>query len=71
MKGMVEKEFIKKAASYIFEQSECTIEEALSFVYNSETYSLVDRGSIDSEKYGVQELLRIFKEEVSGGRVQL
>lgn len=60
--------FVRQAALYIAELKSLSIEDALSFVYNSETFRLIDESKLDN--MNVQQMLDIFKKELVSGKVQ-
>ncbi len=66
--SIVELDFVKQAALFIAESKFLTVEDALSFVYNSETFRLLDENELDGKS--LEQLLDIFKKEMALGRVQ-
>ena len=61
--------FVKEAALYIAQTKSLSIEDALSVVYNSETFRLIDENkSIDMT---LPQLLDIFKQEIISGKIQI
>lgn len=60
-------DFIKCAALYIAESNSLAIGDALSFVYNSETFRLLEEGGIEDRT--LEQLLETFKKEMVSGKV--
>ena len=60
--------FVKQAALYIAESKSLSVEDALSIVYNSETFRHIDENSLEGKT--LPQLLDIFKEEIVSGKVQ-
>lgn len=60
-------DFIKRAALYIAESNSLAIGDALSFVYNSETFRLLEEGGIEDRT--LEQLLETFKKEMVSGKV--
>jgi hypothetical protein len=60
-------DFIKRAALYIAESNSLAIGDALSFVYNSETFRLLEDGELEDKT--LEQLLEIFKKEMVSGKV--
>ena len=61
--------FVKEAALYIAQTKSLSIEDALSVVYNSETFRLIDEK--DAGDMTLPQLLDIFKQEIVSGKVQI
>ena len=61
--------FVKEAALYIAQTKSLSIEDALSVVYNSETFRLIDENEASSMT--LPQMLDIFKQEVVSGKVQI
>ena len=59
--------FVKEAALYIAQTKSLSIEDALSVVYNSETFRLIDENEVGDMT--LPQLLDIFKQEVVSGKV--
>ena len=59
--------FVKEAALYIAQTKSLSIEDALSVVYNSETFRLIDDNEVGDMT--LPQLLDIFKQEVVSGKV--
>lgn len=64
----VELDFVRQAAFFIAESKSLTVEDALSFVYNSETFRMLDENEFEGKS--IEQLLDIFKKEMALGRVQ-
>lgn len=64
----VELDFVRQAALFIAESKSLTVEDALSFVYNSETFRMLDENEFEGKS--IEQLLDIFKKEMALGRVQ-
>ena len=60
-------DFIKRAALHIAESNSLAIGDALSFVYNSETFRLLEEGGIEDRT--LEQLLETFKKEMVSGKV--
>jgi hypothetical protein len=60
-------DFIKRAALYIAESNSLAIGDALSFVYNSETFRLLEDGDLEDKT--LEQLLETFKKEMVSGKV--
>ncbi len=65
---IVELDFVKQAALFIAESKSLTVEDALSFVYNSETFRMLDENEFEGKS--LEQLLNIFKKEMLSGKVQ-
>ena len=61
--------FVKEAALYIAQTKSLSIEDALSVVYNSETFRLIDDNEVGDMT--LPQLLDIFKQEVVSGKIQI
>lgn len=61
--------FVREAALYIAQAKSLSIADALSVVYNSETFRLIDEN--ESGDMTLPQLLDIFKQEVVSGRIQI
>ena len=61
--------FVKEAALYIAQTKSLSIEDALSVVYNSETFRLIDENEVGDMT--LPQLLDIFKQEVVSGKIQI
>lgn len=61
--------FVKEAALYIAQTKSLSIEDALSVVYNSETFRLIDEN--ESGNMTMPQMLDIFKQEVVSGKIQI
>lgn len=61
--------FVKEAALYIAQTKSLSIEDALSVVYNSETFRLIDENEVGDMT--LPQLLDIFKQEVVSGKVHI
>lgn len=60
--------FVKRAALYIAEVKSLSIEDALSYVYNSDTFHILDeKQHVDMD---VHQLLDTFKQELVSGKVE-
>lgn len=59
--------FVKEAALYIAQTKSLSIEDALSVVYNSETFRLIDEN--ESGSMTLPQMLDIFKQEIVSGKV--
>ena len=60
--------FVKRAALYIAEVKSLSIEDALSCVYNSDTFRILDeKQHVDMD---VHQLLDTFKQELVSGKVE-
>lgn len=59
--------FVKEAALYIAQTKSLSIEDALSVVYNSETFRLIDEN--ESGSMPLPQMLDIFKQEIVSGKV--
>lgn len=60
--------FVKRAALYIAEFKSLSIEDALSYVYNSDTFRILDeKQHVDMD---VHQLLDTFKQELVSGKVE-
>lgn len=60
--------FVKRAALYIAEVKSLSIEDALSYVYNSDTFRILDeKQHVDMD---VHQLLDTFKQELVSGKVE-
>lgn len=66
--SIVELDFVRQAALFIAESKSLTIEDALSFVYNSETFRLLDENEFEGKS--LEQLLDIFKKEMTSGKIQ-
>lgn len=66
--SIVELDFVRQAALFIAESKSLTIEDALSFVYNSETFRLLDKNELEGKS--LEQLLDIFKKEMTSGKIQ-
>ncbi len=66
--SIVELDFVRQAALFIAESKSLTIEDALSFVYNSETFRLLDENELEGKS--LEQLLDIFKKEMTSGKIQ-
>ena len=64
----VELDFVRQSALFIAESKSLTVEDALSFVYNSETFRMLDENEFEGKS--IEQLLDIFKKEMALGRVQ-
>lgn len=64
----VELDFVRQVALFIAESKSLTVEDALSFVYNSETFRMLDENEFEGKS--IEQLLDIFKKEMALGRVQ-
>ncbi len=60
-------DFVKQAALFIAEFKSLSVEDALSVVYNSETFRIIDENR--AEGLTPQQLLEMFKNEVVTGKV--
>lgn len=60
--------FVRQAALFMAESKSLPIEDALSFVYNSDTFRLIDENKICGKD--VQQMLEMFKKEIVSGKVQ-
>ena len=65
----ISNEFITKAGLYIAEAKSLSVEDALSYVYNSETFQMIENGQMDGKP--LEELMRYFIHEVRFGTVGL
>ena len=65
--SIVELDFVRQAALFIAESKSLTIEDALSFVYNSETFRLLDENEFEGKS--LEQLLDIFKKEMTSGKI--
>lgn len=65
---IIELDFVRQAALFIAESKSLTIEDALSFVYNSETFRMLDENEFKGKS--LEQLLNIFKKEMLSGKVQ-
>lgn len=61
--------FVKEAALYIAQTKSLSIEDALSVVYNSETFRLIDENK--SRDMTLPQLLDIFKQEIISGKIHI
>ena len=61
-------DFVKQAALHIAESKSLSIEDALSIVYNSETFRYIDENTLKDKT--LPQLLDIFMEELVSGKVQ-
>lgn len=61
--------FVKEAALYIAQTKSLSIEDALSVVYNSDTFRLIDEN--EAVDMPLPQMLKIFKQEVVSGKVQI
>ena len=61
--------FVKEAALYIAQTKSLSIEDALSVVYNSETFRLIDEN--ESGNMTMPQMLDTFKQEVVSGKIQI
>ena len=61
--------FVKEAALYIAQTKSLSIEDALSVVYNSETFRLIDEN--EAGDMPLPQMLDIFKKEVVSGKIQI
>lgn len=60
--------FVKRAALYIAEVKSLSIEDALSYVYNSDTFRILEeKQHVDMD---VHQLLDTFKQELVSGKVE-
>lgn len=60
--------FVKRAALCIAEDKSLSIEDALSYVYNSDTFRILDeKQHVDMD---VHQLLDTFKQELVSGKVE-
>ena len=60
--------FVKRAALCIAEVKSLSIEDALSYVYNSDTFRILDeKQHVDMD---VHQLLDTFKQELVSGKVE-
>lgn len=66
--SIIELDFVRQAALFIAESKSLTVEDALSFVYNSETFRMLDENEFEGKS--IEQLLDIFKKEMALGRVQ-
>lgn len=60
-------DFVKQSALYIAELKSLSIEDALSVVYNSETFRLIDMN--EAEGMTLPQLLETFKQEIISGKL--
>ncbi len=61
-----ELDFITQASLFIAESHSLPIENAMSYVYNSDTFHTLETGGFNDKS--VNELLDIFKNEISLGK---
>ncbi len=61
--------FAKKAAMYIAEDKALTVDEALSYVYNSETFRTLEDGNPQTCGISDDDLVNIFRKEMSSGEI--
>ena len=61
--------FVREAALYIAQTKSLSIEDALSVVYNSDTFRLIDEN--EAVDMTLPQLLDIFKQEVVSGKIQI
>lgn len=66
--SIVELDFVRQAALFIAESKSLSIEDALSFVYNSETFRMLDENGLEGKS--LEQLLDIFKKEMVLGKIQ-
>lgn len=59
--SIVELDFVKQAALFIAESKFLAVEDALSFVYNSETFRLLDENELDGKS--LEQLLDISRKK--------
>lgn len=63
----ISSDFITKAGLYIAEAKSLSVEAALSYVYNSETFRMIENSQLDGKS--LEELMRVFIHEVRFGTV--
>ena len=61
-----ELDFITRASLFIAESHSLPIEDAMSYVYNSDTFLTLETGGFNDRS--VEEMLEIFKKEISLGK---
>ncbi len=66
--SIVELDFVRQAALFIAKSKSLSIEDALSFVYNSETFRMLDENGLEGKS--LEQLLDIFKKEMVLGKIQ-
>ncbi len=60
--------FVRQAALYVAESRALSIEDALSIVYNSDTFRLLDENKMTGLSF--EQLLDTFKREIVSGKIQ-
>lgn len=65
----ISSEFITKAGLYIAEAKSLSVEDSLSYVYNSETLQMIENNQLEGKS--LEELMKLFVHEVSFGTVGL
>ena len=63
----ISSEFITKAGLYIAETKSLSVEDALSYVYNSETFQMIE--NLQLENKNLEELMNIFINEIRFGKL--
>ncbi len=66
-KNPISGEFITKAGLYIAEAKSLSVEDALSYVYNSETFRMIENNQLKGKT--LEELMNVFVHEVRFGKV--
>ena len=67
--NLISSDFITKAGLYIAEAKSLSVEDALSYVYNSETFQMIENSQLEGRP--LEELMRVFIHEVRFGNVGL
>ena len=67
--NLISSDFITKAGLYIAEAKSLSVEDALSYVYNSETLQMIENNQLEGKS--LEELMNIFIHEVRFGKVSL
>ncbi|MGM9770902.1 MAG: hypothetical protein ACI3Y6_09350 [Candidatus Cryptobacteroides sp.] len=62
----ISREFATKAALYIAEEKSLAIEDALSYVYNSDTFQMIEDNQLEGKS--IEELMLMFTNEVRYGK---
>ena len=67
--NLISSDFITKAGLYIAEAKSLSVEDALSYVYNSETFQMIENSQLEGRP--LEELMRVFIHEGRFGNVGL
>ena len=62
----ISREFATKAALYIAEEKSLSIEDALSYVYNSDTFQMIEDNQLEGKS--IEKLMLMFTNEVRYGK---